>query len=553
MKEVKLWFARNENGEVVTIGESNKNEEYTCVLCGSKVIPKALESIQVQQHFAHLDVSKCTPEHAIHWWFKNKLIDVGDEITIKTNTLNTYICKSFDVEKECIVDGVTYKPDITIETEDGEIIYVEIANTNKKKFDEYIGVWSKLNNIVVELNIWNVINENTIGVLKAIYYKGLVFNDKKRKTSYQKSIGDRIDIIRQDDNRSEESIKRIKSLNWFWSDLCRYKFNKMKIEDLLLSIEEVKEQDLDIIENLFTKQSCLNILNDIANYKKDIIKKFIKEEIMDENFKIKYENGDDSLIIEYNDDVKNIYMNHYYKHNYDYINILYSEDELKNKALEFVNKIYNEIKKINFRNDITNKICELYNICDKNYQFEWYEGLSESHMNTGKYYGLDIKYNKNKLIKLIFPMDLFNDLNIEEAVFIIENTVGDYFNNIQPCIDEKVLYKTIETLDNIYKEIYITTDYNLYRFRLKIEQIEKDKFDVKLLGEDYLHSKYDWDISNKFDSILYSKNKIKDFAYNNENLYKLKYQLCNEFNKTILRLHKERKILKIWGKLPYKK
>ena len=83
INEVKLWFARNQKDEIITINEANKNNEYHCALCGSQVIPKALESIQVQPHFAHIDASKCTSEHMIHWWFKNKLLEIGEEFLVK--------------------------------------------------------------------------------------------------------------------------------------------------------------------------------------------------------------------------------------------------------------------------------------------------------------------------------------------------------------------------------------------------------------------------------------------------------------------------------------
>ena len=178
LKEVKMWFARNQDDKVVNIHEVDSNDTYTCVLCGSKVIPKAIDSMQIQPHFAHMDISKCSSEHMIHWWFKHKLLEVGDEFSVKTNIINTYVVKCIDVEKSYYVNNVIYTPDLTITTEDDEIIHFELANTNKKKVDEYIGIWSELNHIIVEVDIWKIANSRHIEFFNALYYKGKIVLSK---------------------------------------------------------------------------------------------------------------------------------------------------------------------------------------------------------------------------------------------------------------------------------------------------------------------------------------------------------------------------------------
>lgn len=52
---VNLWFARDNHGEITTILNSNNINTYTCPICNSEVIPKALESKQITPHFAHID------------------------------------------------------------------------------------------------------------------------------------------------------------------------------------------------------------------------------------------------------------------------------------------------------------------------------------------------------------------------------------------------------------------------------------------------------------------------------------------------------------------
>jgi hypothetical protein len=108
---VKLWFARDSDDNIVTINETKSNKRYTCPLCGSNVKPKALKSKQITSHFAHVDASKCNPESMIHWWFKNKFIVPGDKFSVKSDCVKDYICKEVIVEQSYEVNGQTYKPD----------------------------------------------------------------------------------------------------------------------------------------------------------------------------------------------------------------------------------------------------------------------------------------------------------------------------------------------------------------------------------------------------------------------------------------------------------
>lgn len=41
---IDLWFARDNHDEIITILNSNIANTYTCPICNSEVIPKALES-----------------------------------------------------------------------------------------------------------------------------------------------------------------------------------------------------------------------------------------------------------------------------------------------------------------------------------------------------------------------------------------------------------------------------------------------------------------------------------------------------------------------------
>ena len=83
-ENVKLWFAKGEQN-IVTIDEindENKNNTYSCPVCGSNLKPKAITSKRVTPHFAHVDATKCNSESMIHWWFKHKFLEQGDIFTV---------------------------------------------------------------------------------------------------------------------------------------------------------------------------------------------------------------------------------------------------------------------------------------------------------------------------------------------------------------------------------------------------------------------------------------------------------------------------------------
>jgi competence CoiA-like predicted nuclease len=81
---INVWFARNKEGNIVTIdkiNEDNRYEEYSCPICESKLIPK-LGDINAH-HLAHKDASKCDRETQIHFFVKNELLKQGDKFTVK--------------------------------------------------------------------------------------------------------------------------------------------------------------------------------------------------------------------------------------------------------------------------------------------------------------------------------------------------------------------------------------------------------------------------------------------------------------------------------------
>lgn len=255
-------------------------------MCHSDVKPKAIKSKKVSPHFAHVDVSKCNKESMIHWWFKNAFIQIGDEIRIKSDQLQSYTCKSIDIEQTIIIDGINYRPDVTVTTDCGNIIYFEMNYSNKKSTREYLEIWIKLNRIVVEIDIKNMLQKEK--VFKALFYSGKCFNIKN-KDAYYHNIGKHKEYILSHsyENNAIEIKERTKKLDWFWDDVKRYSENKVSISDISILIDSIDYRDKEIVNKILKKNMCSELYNDYLEYKQLDQKAQFKEEAS-ENEKIMF-------------------------------------------------------------------------------------------------------------------------------------------------------------------------------------------------------------------------------------------------------------------------
>jgi len=293
---INLWFAKNTNNDIVTINEievKNNKEKYYCPLCGSEVIPKATNSKLITAHFAHIDASKCTSESMIHWWFKHKFLESGDKFRIVSDKEREYVCKEILVEQSYTVGDKLYRPDVTIKTECGNVIYFEMKFSNEKKLKNYIDIWLELKNIVVEIDIKKLMNKDKLPVFNALFYDGKCFNVKKNKSNdndlYHNTIGKYKEYIYKNsllDNKKQDLIK----LDWLWNDIQKYKQNNINIEDLFNLIQLIEDKNSrNIVIEILKNANCITVVNDYVEFMKNKIKSslnFIKYEI--DNAKIKY-------------------------------------------------------------------------------------------------------------------------------------------------------------------------------------------------------------------------------------------------------------------------
>ena len=281
---VNLWFARNEDNVIIGVLNSNSNNTYTCPICASKVIPKALESKQVTPHFAHIDKEKCSSESMLHFWFKHKFIEHGDTFTIVTDEKHIYSCKDFRTEVTFNLESGTYRPDIVIETECGNEVVFEMANTNKKKVQDYIDRWIELDKIVVEVDIPSLTEESDIKEFKALYYKGKCFNFNKRDGGYYNTIGKLKEEMNKDD---KYDINLVKQLDWFWEEICKYENDEIvDLDEVYLFLETMNTKEFTIVKQALTRRKSNELIKgflDLVN-KKSREAQRKKVEFIEENF-----------------------------------------------------------------------------------------------------------------------------------------------------------------------------------------------------------------------------------------------------------------------------
>lgn len=207
MKDIKLWFAYDENEEVIEIENATKGKLYHCPCCGAEVYAKALNSKEVSMHFCHANGKSCSTnsgESYVHKWAKNVLFTVGQSFKVNTKDgIKEYTVEKIDIEKRYDTANGEYVPDITITTTNNERIFVEIYNTSKKSIKKYYLKWFALKSMVIEIDIKRI---NKSEILTPIYedtdrffhFKDEDYKDISDKQNIDEDTKERIRILYND-------------------------------------------------------------------------------------------------------------------------------------------------------------------------------------------------------------------------------------------------------------------------------------------------------------------------------------------------------------------
>ena len=490
---VNLWFAKDIDNNIITIDEvdvnSNNKTKYYCPLCGSDLIPKATNSKLITAHFAHVDASKCNSESYLHFWFKHKFLESGDKFKVVSDKEREYVCKEILVEQSYTVGDRLYRPDVTIKTECGNVIYFEMKFSNEKKLKDYIDIWLELKNIVVEIDIKKLMSKDKLPTFNALFYDGKCFNVKNGEdNTYYNTIGKyKEDILNSMDNVDEKLKERLQKLDWFWSDVLRYKQGEKDIDymvDLINSINE--EDDRIILVKILKNKICNNIVNDYVNHKLININNYMNDIIIDDNLNYKVFTPDniyDKLFFIYD-------VSLYYKNKLININLFLKDKETLIKQVKNNINLYNLIESIINKYEYTNNIIS--------------------------------KDNKIKLS---------NFYKTKDIVFTIYNNTVEYSKEYWSSN-----YNRKSTLNNDLQDRFYFNDYKEAYEYINVKVLEEViKYNKKnKINDNTLHIiEYYHILLEKINNILSNSNKIKSIVLNyheNNNLNKIKSIYFNDYN-----------------------
>lgn len=487
---VKLWFAKDENNEIVTIdtiSDLNKHNTYHCPVCGSDLKPKAIESKRITPHFAHVDASKCNSESQIHFWFKNKFLEKGDKFTVVSDKEKEYIVKDIQVEQQIKTENGIYKPDVTITTECDNTIYFEMAFTNKKQVKDYLDKWLELKNIVVEVDIKQLMLKNEVPTFKALFYNGKCFNVKRNDTYY--NIIGKYKEEKLKELMNNDIKERVQKLDWFWEDILRYEKGEINKEKIFDVINIINHRDKNIVKEILRKTKCSLSWDDYIEHR---INKFDME----------FRNSIMFNIYDYQLEKK-------FKHNrIEDVTIHFKNKYYRNRSLNFsINLEEFSLNLIELKiNNLTNGIDNFMSIVDNFNRFLVFSlkclkclrikslftlSISICKNKSGKFYGeLLFEYiGKYKIGLKEFAIRIYDDTNEDEIRKILIDKRSKILEKIKKTIrwyvsqKSAVIHKAIGMLNDTYKNIDYKFHFklNLNRFLYNYEPVINFYYDFRHL------------------------------------------------------------------------
>lgn len=261
---IVAYDGNDEFANLIHISKADKDRDYYCPCCGKIVKPRALDSTKEQSHYYHID-GKCAKEGQLHFFCKNWLFEKGSKFYIDEDI---YEVERIEIEESHNTMFGVYRPDITVYTTTGKIIYFELFFSNRKTEDDYYCKWSYLNNDVVEINIKEYLcknDESEIPTFKYLYHDGVCYSKQYiSRDLYANTIAKvKRDITRQD--LINYKI-RIEKLDWFWQKIK----NKESEESILGAISEMEYDDMLTCYDIIKRKQCVsylknNVLNTINN------------------------------------------------------------------------------------------------------------------------------------------------------------------------------------------------------------------------------------------------------------------------------------------------
>lgn len=285
----QLIVALDKEDNYIHVRDAKENVEYFCPCCRNSVKPRAFKTeieYQVQPHFYHV-CGSCDEESRVHWIYKNWLFKEGSQFYVGKEL---YTVWSVEIEKSYDTSFGKYRPDLTVNTECGKVIFFEINFTSAKREDDYFAKWDELNIDVIEVNIKKLMNEDydcKIPTFSLVYSDGECFKQSYLKRDEYSTIAN----IKREWKRQEKIDYKImwQRLDWFWLKVQDFKHNDCEITDLTNGFRRLDMKDKEVCFNLISKQSCMKkhnqLFREIINREIETLKHMSTDYFLDK-FKI---------------------------------------------------------------------------------------------------------------------------------------------------------------------------------------------------------------------------------------------------------------------------
>lgn len=521
---IVAYDGNDQFANLIHVKKADKDNNYFCPCCGGTVKPRALDSTKEQSHYYHI-TGKCTKESQLHFFCKNWLFEKGSKFYIDDNLFEVDF---IEIEKTWNTQFGDYKPDITVYTTSGEIIYFEMFFSNRKTGDDYFCKWNALGNDVVEVNIKEYMfktDEKVIPIFKYLYHNGVCYSKAYEKRDlYANTIAR---IKREFTRQKVFNYKaRIEQLDWFWKSIQSSDtresileiLSAMTYEDLLSCYEIIKR-----------KQCVLYLKNDVIN--------MINQKVLDEVRKTLDLPHDENIYF----DLKHIRGRTYeagIRLNLQTEHIIYNDFYIKYASYDF-DKL-KEYPKIVFTKNIFDineivipdeKIDRLKDKFEKTVEFK--EKLIEYEGMISNFEGDDYKVRmKNNLytvlakihdnqFEIILDKYYLSELNIQKLSKQIEYKIKEirdkeFIEDILNSTECRLLISELQNYKNFNCEIEIGYNYNYIHdeycicFKLYVND--------KVLYREILQPTFDDLVTtvnnckNIIDNLITTHSIIKDFV-----------------------------------------
>lgn len=523
---IVAYDGNDEFANLIHVKISNKNNNYYCPCCGGTVKPRALDSNKEQSHYYHV-TGKCTKESQLHFFCKNWLFEKGSKFYINNDLFEVdYI----EVEKNWNTPFGDYRPDITVYTTLGKIIYFEIFFTNRKTGDDYFCKWDYLENSVVEVNIKEYMfktDKDVIPTFTYLYHEGVCYSKPYAKKDLYANTIARIkhDLTRQ---KVLNYKVRIEKLDWFWQEIQQ---NKSR-EDILKVVSCMEYDDMVTCYEIIKKKNCVSYLkNDVLDIINESVIKKVRESIdlpFDENvyFDLKQRHGrtyEAGIIlnieldhITFNDFVYHIMDNWHFNKISGYPKIIFKTNIFSSDAIDIPSK---EIKKLKqLFNDTVEYKSKLFEYEKELYLLE--ENGYKIRVNNGYYTVL--KKNKNSDYDLILDKFYLSSLSIDDLRNAIDEKITE--------INEKAFLENIKKNEYYQGLLDELKNYNGIKSNVEIGYVSYGKtglyISLWLYGQKITSQKISPDENDLNAVINQYKNEIDVFF----NKYRLVYDVINRIN-----------------------